>query len=179
MDLTVILGGGGVILLLVGLLGGGFQISGHMMPVIRSKVMRVICLLAGGLLILWAVGISVLQQEAKKPETPPPNPSPTIIVSPPSPQNPQPQTFPANVRVEQGYVAPLYFDPWTASDPNAGPDATLERGAPLDLVCTTRGPLSTASNGYQSDIWYLMPSGHYIPDALTDTGSTTAPVPSC
>lgn len=59
VELALILGGAGVVMLLVGLVGGGFTFSGSVMPTV-GKPMRVVCFAVGGLLTVAALSMAAL-----------------------------------------------------------------------------------------------------------------------
>jgi hypothetical protein len=184
MALALILGGGGVVLLLAGLVGGGFEFSGNVVPVVRSKAMRVACLAVGALLVVWAVGIVVLEQELQQP-VPTPDADPRAGAQPTLVYETQvadttPSAFQATVAVPPGYVADLYADPWTAADLYAAADASLENQAMVNLSCIVEGPLvQSPINQYSSTIWYFTSTGYFISDVAVFTGPTSADLPHC
>lgn len=55
---ATIIGSAGVVLLMVGLVGGGFTFSGGSMPRV-DKASRKPCLAVGGVLVLLSVGMAV------------------------------------------------------------------------------------------------------------------------
>jgi hypothetical protein len=183
MELALILGGGGMILLLVGLIGGGFEFSGSVMPVVRSKLMRVVCLVVGGLLILMAIGTAVAHAApAPTPQPgdqPPPSTTTTATTAPQ--HETQPTVYTATVAVTAGYAAPLFVNPWDAQDPYAVAPALLDNQALVDLSCTATGPVTVSSinPAYSSDVWYWTSTGYYIADADVFTGTTYPNLPSC
>src|SRR5215217_6059501 len=54
--LATILGAAGAMLILVGLVGGGFTFSGSVMSKVR-KLSRVLCFAIGGVLLLMSIGL--------------------------------------------------------------------------------------------------------------------------
>src|SRR5215218_4210541 len=93
--LATILGAAGAVLLLVGLVGGGFSFSGAVMPK-DSKVSRVLCFAIGGVLLVTSlrlVATDAATEPAVAGETPA-SPSPNDA-SPPPPPPASPTPLPA------------------------------------------------------------------------------------
>lgn len=178
--LALVLGLAGVILLLVGLIGGGFTFSGSVMPAIKSKLVRVASFSVGGILVLVAIVIALQPTSTgggQPPTTaaqPPPSASPPAI-QPTAPQTQPQQTVAARVWVQNGQVAYGYLDP------NASPVAHLPAATTVHLVCTVRGPMvqSLVQPDYNSDLWYWVSEGYYVADAVLDTDPSAAVVPPC
>jgi hypothetical protein len=75
--LVVILGTAGAILILVGLVGGGFTFSSYMMPAV-GKWIRLPCFAVGAILVILAVGLGINGSSPTSTD----NPYPGTIVDP-------------------------------------------------------------------------------------------------
>jgi hypothetical protein len=183
MALAVVLGSAGVILVLVGLIGGGFTFSGSVMPVV-GKVARLGSFGVGGVLIFVAMIVMAVDKTTPAeaaPTTPSESTDPSGSSAPDGPAPDRaPATFAATVMVPPGYEAKLFADPNSALDPNALPDATLPNGAPVEIACTLQGPaVSSAINGQVSTLWDGTSTGYFIPDVDVFTNTDHPVMPSC
>jgi len=187
--LATILGAAGAMLVLVGLVGGGFTFSGSVMPKV-GKLSRVLCFAIGGVLLLTSVSLVAADftpggrggngAEAgettpgaapSQPEQPAPPPAPP---APSSEQTDQPAV--GYVYVGAGHTAYVFELPYL--------DSTLVTeltdGTQVEIVCTAQGDSVTSPvTGYTSSLWNYTTDGGFLPDALVDTGTNQASMPSC
>ena len=164
MELAIVIGSAGVLLVLVAMIGGGFEFHQWKVPTV-GKVARIGSFSSGGVLLLFAVGMAYDMMG-------PPGGSST--------GGSGPSTFSATVMVEPGYAANLFRDPQDAGDPDAGPAATLDNGADVEVSCTMQGPpMTSAVTGKTSSLWDGTSTGYFIPDVVVFTGTDQPVAPSC
>jgi hypothetical protein len=179
--LATILGAVGAVLLLVGLVGGGFTFSGSVMPKV-GKVSRVLCFAIGGVLLVTSLGLVAtdVTTDRAAADEPPASPAPSDDGgSPPSPDlGPAPSDDPAvgYVYVGVGYTAYVFASPYLDSPLLA----ELDDGTAVYIVCTAQGDAVTSPlTGYTSSLWNYTTDGGFLPDAVVDTGTNQAMMPSC
>jgi hypothetical protein len=156
--LVVVFGTVGAVLILVGLVGGGFTLSGNVMPTV-GKWVRLPCFAVGALLVLLAVGLGV--HNTISPSTP------TTAVSTP----------PAN----QVYPGTIVSSVYVFQSPSLGATRTAELagGTRVGIECTAQGDVVTNSQyNLTSSLWDMTSLG-YIPDVFVDTGTNQATMPTC
>lgn len=182
MTLSVIVGRTGAVLVLVGLVGGGFSFSGTVMPTV-GKTARVPCFVVGGVLIFLAMGLSAYESElvplddaqqdnrggGQSPLPEPPAPEPTFV---PDPRQP------VSVFVAGYYV--LFYPTYVYADIHTGSDIVgyLEAGETVEIQCTDIGEWLSNPDGMESDLWDFIGYG-YVPDVVVDTGTSQAVAPLC
>jgi hypothetical protein len=177
--LATILGAAGAMLILVGLVGGGFTFSGSVMPKV-GKLSRVLCFAIGGVMLLMSIGLVATDvgTEPAAADTPASSlPSGDGTPSPP-PVPPQASAEPAvgYVYVGAGYTAYVFELPsldsaWVTELPD---------GAEVHILCTVQGETVTSPvTGYSSSLWNYTTDGGFLPDAVVDTGTNQATMPSC
>jgi len=174
--LAYILGSVGAVLLLAGLVGGGFQFSGWIMPKV-GKFARLLCFCVGGALVLTALAITFigLPQPA-----PPPDVADTHGAASPDP-TPLAQAdvhHPGTgyVVVGSDYTASVFKMPTTTSTIVT----KLSDGARVTILCTAEGDSVTSPvTGGTSSLWDGTTDGGFIPDVLVDTGTDQPTAPNC
>jgi hypothetical protein len=166
MELAIVFGSAGVLLVLVALIGGGFEFGQWKMPKV-GKIVRAGSFSAGGVFLFLAIGM------AYDSVGPPPG-------GPTDDGSAAPTTFSATVMVQPGYVANLFANPQDATDPTVGPAATLDNGAGVEVSCTIEGPpMTSAVTGKTSSLWDGTTTGYFIPDVAVFTGTDQPVAPSC
>ena len=171
LTLSVVLGGAGVILLLAGLLGGGFTFSGSVVPTVGSRA-RVGCLVVGVLLLVLALFIGLVEAGSKMAEgrsADPPSSAPTA-----APAAAESAGYPATVLVPAGQAAFVYTDPVTT----ATTVGQLYSGVSIYLFCSVQGEYVVDSRGVASSLWYRTETG-YVPDVHLNTGTTQSVTGPC
>jgi hypothetical protein len=184
MTLAAIFGTFGAVLVLVGLVGGGFTISGSFMPRVGmprvGNWVRLPCFGIGAILLVIAIGLPFVPAPTLTP-TPTPTPTPTVTptvtptanATPASTSQGSDTTFTAIVQVPRGYGAYVYDEPsLSATQLEQLPDGTS-----VDIQCTAQGDVVTAY-GQSSSLWDLTQYG-YLPDVVVYTGTDQATMPSC
>lgn len=192
--LVTILAGVGGVLLLVGLVGGGFTISAKFLPHVgMPKVgnwVRLPCFGIGGVLILAAIGLAVIT-------FPPPNPpgdpgassSPTAaaVAATTSAPAPTPSASPSPTDTGEdlatGTISPDegYSSVYVFSQPSLSSSAVAQvtAGTTVGILCTAQGDVVTRSdNGEQSSLWDRTSDG-FIPDVYVYTGTDQATMGQC
>jgi len=186
---VVVLGIVGAVLILVGLVGGGFTLSGSFMPGVgMPKVgnwVRLPCFGVGVLLVLVSIGLGFggnparsAQSAAPAAATNPATPSGPTSAAPPSP-SPSNTSNPVTVgvvRAPQGYSTVYAYElPYlSASVATQVPDGTT-----VGISCTAQGDVVTnPDTGQSSSLWDGTSDG-YIPDVYVDTGTNQATMGSC
>jgi hypothetical protein len=177
--LATILGAAGAMLILVGLVGGGFTFSGSVMPKV-GKLSRVLCFAIGGVLLLMSIGLVATDVGTEPAVAEPPassSPGGGGASPPPAP----PQEVPAEpavgyVYVGAGYTAYVFELPSL----DAGWLTELPDGTEVHILCTAQGETVTSPvTGYTSSLWNYTTDGGFLPDAIVDTGTDQATMPSC
>jgi hypothetical protein len=162
---AVILGLAGVLLLLAGLIGGGFSFSGSVIPVV-SGAARIPCFFIGGLLITVSILMAAVEFIGPaEPAASTTDPAPTTAT-------------PASVEPWVGYLV-------TSANVHQSPalDSTavgqLEAGTPVEILCTAQGDTVTrTADGVTSSLWDRISAG-YVPDVAIDTGTDQATMGPC
>lgn len=179
----VVLGIVGAVLILVGLVGGGFTLSGSFMPGVGmprvGNWVRLPCFSVGALLVLVAIALGF----GYIPSTPNPPPPPTPIAATTSatPASPSPSDT-SNVlatgiiQVPQGYSTIYVHEQPSLSSPAV---AEVADGATIDILCTAQGDVVTDSDSGQSSSLWDATSDGYIPDVYVYTGTNQATMGSC
>ncbi len=80
--LATLVGGAGVILILVGLVGGGFTFSGTVVPAV-GKIARVLCFAVGGVMLPVGIFLAFTPVGPDPVPSPQPQPGPTTEPGPP------------------------------------------------------------------------------------------------
>jgi len=154
-------------LLLVGLIGGGFTFSGSVMPKV-GKLSRILCFAVGGVLLLMSIGLVATDVST----------GPAQADDPPTSPSQAPPTEPAvgYVYVGSGYTAHVFELPslesaWVTELPD---------GTKVHIQCTAQGEAVTSDvTGYTSSLWDYTSDGGFLPDAVVNTGTDQATMPSC
>jgi len=180
MALATIFGAAGVILVLVGLIGGGFTFSGSIMPKVGG-VSRILCFGVGGLLLLLSLGIVVADETVAGPPAvagtpePPVPPAPLEPVAPAAPLT-APESYFGSVVVPTGNTARVFAEPYT----DAAVLTELDNGTVVEILCTVLGEAVTSPlTGMTSSLWNGTTDGGFIPDVLVDTGTDQPTMPNC
>lgn len=184
IQLALVVGAAGVMLLLVGLIGGGFTFSGSVMPTV-GKLPRVLCFAFGGLLTLLAIGMASADKASTNPSRPtlvadtsssstlPPSvttPAPVIPSAVPAPAPVIPSAVPVSigtVAVPQGDSS-LYVH--QAASTTSRVTSELMAGTHVAIRCTMQGEVVTRSDGAASSLWDRIDTG-FVPDEWIDTGT--------
>jgi hypothetical protein len=148
--LAILLATLGGILVLVGLVGGGFTFSGSVMPRV-GKFARVPCFIVGAILLIAGISIAVSSQ-----------------VSPAS------TTATGTVVVPQGSSYDYVFQVPSLSSTVT---AELSNGQSVQIQCTVQGE-AVSDNGDTSSLWDKTDTG-YIPDVNVYTGTDQPTMPNC
>lgn len=182
-SLSFVLGLAGAVLILVGLVGGGFTFSGSVMPSV-GKAARIPCLGIGGVLVVVAVGLVVYQspQSAVSTITPAPaapTPAPTLA---PIPTNAEPAKtlVPASPPVVVG-TGTVILDTYVFEYPALAAPVVgqMPVGTPVEIYCTAQGEVVTRyADGVSSSLWNFVGTG-FVPDIAIDTGTAQAVAGSC
>jgi hypothetical protein len=180
---VVVLGIVGAVLILAGLVGGGFTLSGSFMPGVgMPKIgnwVRLPCFSVGVLLVLTAIGLGFDYSSS----TADPSHSPVSVVNTTStaPTTPSPSDA-ANVLAAGIIQAPqgdstiyVYEQP----TPSSSVVAEVADGATINILCTAQGDVVTnPDTGQSSSLWDGTSEG-YIPDVFVYTGTNQATMGSC
>jgi len=190
MPFVVVLGIVGAILILVGLVGGGFTLSGSFMPGVgMPKVgnwVRLPCFGVGALLVLVSIGLGFGDNPGTSTQFPssasaatiPATPADTTSAIPASPSSTDPSSVLATgvVQAPQGYNAiPVYNQPYLSSSVVAD----VADGTTVDILCTAQGDVVTNSDSGQSSSLWDGTSDGFIPDVYIYTGTDQATMGSC
>jgi hypothetical protein len=187
---VVVLGIVGAILILVGLVGGGFTLSGSFMPGVgMPKVgnwVRLPCFGVGALLVLVSIGLG-FGDNSGTPTQPPSSAAAAAVPSAPADTTSATSASPSPtdtsnvlatgvVQAPQGYDAiPVYKQPYLDSSvvANVASDTTI------GILCTAQGDVVTnADSGQSSSLWDGTSEG-FIPDVYVYTGTDQATMGSC
>ncbi|GAA1864382.1 hypothetical protein GCM10009772_44880 [Pseudonocardia alni subsp. carboxydivorans] len=169
--LSVVMGGAGVVLLLVGLIGGGFTFSGSVMPTV-GRGPRVACFAVGSVLLLLALVLGLADIGSKIPQAEPrssdpgPPPDPSVSAAP--------APFVASVLVPAGHGALIYSDPLSTA-PTVG---QVNSGVSINLFCSVQGEYVVNSQNVGSTLWYRTETG-YVPDVNLNTGTNQSVTVAC
>ena len=170
----------GVILILVGLVGGGFTISTTAMPKVGNWV-RLPCFGVGVVLVLAAVGLGFNNSDSLNPPNPPQSPGPVVPVTAAAPTSPPPtdsshEIATGTVYAPQGYST-IYV--YSQPSPSSSVVASVADGTTIGILCTAQGDVVTNQDtGQSSSLWDGTSEG-YIPDAYVDTGTNQATMTNC
>lgn len=165
--LSAILGLAGVVLLLTGLLGGGFTFSGSVFPTV-GKFVRVPCFVTGGLLVLLALGTAFAELEVVDPEEVNAEPVAQPVVPGPVPEpEPEPGVGLTTMTVD------VHEEPFLDS-PVVG---TVGADEWVDIYCTAEGEM-VELEGLTSSLWNFVGSG-FVPDLAVFTGTNLPVAPLC
>jgi hypothetical protein len=156
------MGGAAVILILVGLIGGGFTFSGSVMPIVGTTA-RVLCFIVGGLMLFFAIALAAWDLS-------PPGPTPSPVVTTSAPPI---ASFTGYILMPEGYDAQVFERPSLSSTVLT----QLPKGSAVAIFCTIQGE-SVTSNGVTSSVWNSTPYG-FIPDVNVNTGTNQPAMPSC
>jgi hypothetical protein len=171
MTTSAVLGLVGGLLILIGLVGGGFSFSGTTMPTV-SKVVRIPCFVIGGVLVFAAIALAF--RESPGPNVIDGGGTPTRAPSTPTGAPSAPTTSVGIVQAAGGGVAYVYQFPALA----ASKVGALVNGAKVVIQCTSQGDTVTRSDGVSSSLWDRIGEG-YIPDVNVYTGTDQPTMPSC
>jgi hypothetical protein len=176
MPFVAALGIAGIILILVGLVGGGFTISTTAMPKVGNWV-RVPCFGVGVVLVLAAVGLGFNNPNSPKPSNPPQSASPVVAVTTsPSPTDNSQEIATGTVYAPQGYST-IYVHSQPSLSSSAV--ASVANGTTIGILCTAQGDVvENQDTGQSSSLWDGTSEG-YIPDVYVDTGTDQATMTNC
>jgi hypothetical protein len=177
---VVALGIAGVILILVGLVGGGFTISTTAMPKVGNWV-RVPCFGVGVVLVVAAVGLGFDNRNSPNPSNPPQSASPAAVVTMAAPASPSPTDNSQEIATGTIY-APLGYSTvyvYSQPSPSSSVVASVADGITIGILCTAQGDVVTNEDtGQSSSLWDGTSEG-FIPDVYVDTGTDQATMTNC
>jgi len=156
---SAVLGLVGGVLILVGLIGGGFSFSGTVMPTV-GKAVRIPCFIVGSILVVYAIFLALVEGTSGVPTGQDGGASTSAT---PSPRH-------GTVQGGNPYV---YRFP-SLSAPKIG---VLTNGADVTIQCTTQGDMVTVGT-LSSSLWDRIGEG-YLPDVVVYTGTDQAVMPTC
>jgi hypothetical protein len=186
--LAIILGAVGALLIMVGVLGGGFSISTTSVPKV-GLLPRVVSFVVGGFLVVSAIGVGILDNPALTQD-----PDTTVDARDANGGGVNSGAtdgrsgsgssggsssgsgagigYPAKVMATPGYNVYLFEGPsLSASYVTDAPDG-LQNGQAVEILCTMQGDPVTFA-GYTSSLWNGVSVGNgvvgFIPDAHLDT----------
>jgi hypothetical protein len=177
---VVVLGIAGVMLILVGLVGGGFTISTTAMPKVGNWV-RVPCFGVGVVLVVAAVGLGFNNQNSSNPPNPLQSASPAAAVTAPAPTSPSPSDNSQQIATGTIYTPQGYSTIYVYSQPSQSSSvvASVADGVTIGILCTAQGDVVTNDDtGQSSSLWDGTSEG-YIPDVYVDTGTDQATMTNC
>lgn len=150
MTTSVVLGIVGGLLILVGLVGGGFSISGSQMPTV-SKAVRIPCFVVGSILVFFAILLEGGGGGGGE-----------------------------SIRRSQGVVQFAGGHAYVFQYPSLDAPIVGQRahGVTVDIKCTAQGGVVTRSDGVSSSLWNQIGEG-YIPDVNVITNTNQATMPNC
>jgi hypothetical protein len=180
---VVALGVVGVILILVGLVGGGFKISTTEMPKVGNWV-RLPCFGVGVLMVLVAIGLGVAPSQntsitntSAQSSTPATVPDASSAASTsPSPADTGNVIATGIIQVPQGYSTVYVYNQPSLSSSVV---AEVANGATVGILCTAQGDVVTNSDSGQSSSLWDGTSDGYIPDVYVNTGTDQATMTNC
>ena len=177
---VVALGIAGVILILVGLVGGGFTISTTAMPKVGNWV-RVPCFGVGVVLVVAAVGLGFNKTDSPNPPNPPPTVSPAAVITVAPPTSPSPTDNSQEIATGTIYAPSGYSTIYVYSQPSQSSSvvASVADSVTIGILCTAQGDVVTRDDtGQSSSLWDGTSEG-YIPDVFVDTGTDQATMTNC
>ena len=176
---VVSLGIAGVILILVGLVGGGFTISTTAMPKVGNWV-RLPCFGVGVVLVVAAVALG-FDPNSPNPHNPPPSPSAAPVVPVAASSGPSPTDNSQEIATGTIYAPPEYSTIYVYSQPSQSSSvvASVANSVTIGILCTAQGDVVTNDDtGQSSSLWDGTSEG-YIPDVFVDTGTDQATMTNC
>jgi hypothetical protein len=188
--LIVVLGIIGAILILVGLVGGDFTLSGKFMPQIgMPKIgnwVRLPCFSVGAVLVVAAIGLGVVYSPLQAPASDgsssslTPSAPATDVTSPtstsPSPTDASNQIAAGTVMAPQGDTALYVFGQPSLSSSHV---AEIADGTTIGILCTAEGDVVTnPDTGLSSSLWDSTSEG-FVPDVYVNTGTNQPTMGSC
>jgi hypothetical protein len=183
-SLSVVLGLAGAILILVGLIGGGFTFSGSVMPAV-GKIARIPCLIVGGVLVFFAIGLAAMEAGAVPVAVVPAPvatqqvlvlPSPAPFVQPAVTSRPTQAPLPQPVAAGRVAMDTYVFQYPALAAPTHG---ALPVGTQVEIYCTSQGDVVVRyADGVSSSLWNFVGSG-FVPDIAIDTGTNQAVAGPC
>ena len=179
---VVALGIAGVILILVGLVGGGFTISTTAMPKVGNWV-RLPCFGVGVVLVLAAVGLGFNNQNSPNQPNSLQSSDPAVVLTAPAPTPTSPSPTDSSQEIATGtiYAPQGYSTIYVYSEPSQSSSvvASVADGATIGILCTAQGDVETNQDtGQSSSLWDGTSEG-YIPDVYVDTGTNQATMTNC
>ena len=177
---VVALGIAGVILILVGLVGGGFTISTTAMPKVGNWV-RVPCFGVGVVLVVAAVGLGFNNSNPLNPPNPPPSTSPAAVVTTVASPSPSPTDTSPEIATGIIYAPPGYSTIYVYSEPSPSSSvvASVADGITIGILCTSQGDVVTNEDTSQSSSLWDRTSEGFIPDVYVYTGTDQATMTNC
>jgi hypothetical protein len=188
---VAVLGIVGAVLILVGLVGGGFTLSGSFMPGVGmprvGNWVRLPCFSTGALLVLVAIGLGFgyNSNTPSQPQSPAPAaattaavPADTASAAPasPSPSDTSNVLAAGTIQAPQGYSTIYVYEQPSLSSSVV---AEIADGTTIDILCTAQGDVVTNSDSGQSSSLWDGTSEGFIPDVYVYTGTDQATMGSC
>jgi hypothetical protein len=176
---VVSLGIAGVILILVGLVGGGFTISTTAMPKVGNWV-RVPCFGVGVVLVVAAVALGFTPNSPNQ-LNPPQSPRSAPVVPVAASAGPSPTDNSQEIATGTIYAPSGYSTIYVYSQPSQSSSvvASVADSVTVGILCTAQGDVVTNDDtGQSSSLWDGTSEG-YIPDVFVDTGTDQATMTNC
>ena len=188
--LIVVLGIVGALLILAGLVGGDFTLSGKFMPQVgMPKIgnwVRLPCFSVGAVLVVVAIGLGVVYSPIQSSASDGSSSGSTASAAPadttsptsasPSPTDNSNQLATGTVMAPQGDTALYVFEQPSLSSQHV---AEIADGTTIGILCTAQGDVVTnPDNGESSSLWDSTSEG-FVPDVYVDTGTIQPTMGSC
>ena len=188
--LIVVLGIVGALLILAGLVGGDFTLSGKFMPQVgMPKIgnwVRLPCFSVGAVLVVVAIGLGVVYSPIQPTASDGSSSGSTASAAPadttsptsssPSPTDTSNQIATGIVMAPQGDTTLYVFEQPSVSSQHV---AEIADGTTIGILCTAQGDVVTnPDNGESSSLWDSTSEG-FVPDVYVDTGTNQPTMGSC
>ena len=190
IPLIAVLGTVGSILILVGLVGGDFTLSGKLMPQVAmpkiGNLVRLPCFSVGAVLVVAAIGLGLVYSPPQASASDGGSSSPTARASAadttsPTPSSQSPtdtsnQIATGTIMAPQGDTTLYVFEQPSQNSPVV---AEITDGTTVGILCTAEGDVITnPDTGQSSSLWDSTSEG-FVPDVYVDTGTNQPTMGSC
>jgi hypothetical protein len=180
---VVVLGIVGALLILAGLVGGDFTLSGSFMPRVgMPKIgnwVRLPCFAVGAVLVVAAIVLGFGNMpNASGPSR---SPAPVAVTTSASPATSATKVSSSVVATGIVMTPSGYSTLYVHEQPSLSSSAVaqLSDGASIGILCTAQGEVVTNTDtGQSSSLWDGTTDG-YVPDVFVDTGTNQATMGSC
>jgi hypothetical protein len=167
MTTSAVLGLAGGLLILIGLVGGGFSFSGATIPAV-GKVVRIPCFIIGSALVFSAIALEFHGYPG--PDVAGGGKTPTGAPLVPTGASPKPTEAVGFVYAGAGKIVYVYQFPSLVTLKIG----QLADGVKVVIQCTFQGDTVMRSDGISSSLWDRIAEG-YIPDVYVNTGTINQP----